>query len=363
MPHIFVAGYPSSLGGANTELWHTLKLWRSGGIDVTCLALKDPPEQEWVDRVEGIGCKTVERIGVDKLDQISVIRDHKPRSVKGATVVAFCNWWFLQAIRRFDRLGCRIVWVPCMTWPFPDERLWTRVCGMMNAYVFQSTYQAAQMMPQIEIDCKNGDHDFQTDRFHQIRGAFDTAEFPFRPKPIVEGEPFVIGRLSRSLGRPSNEPALEKYPADLWSQYGAIRRRIPHLKARVMGWNEGIEQKCGKPPEWAECLPDCAETSQEFLQSLHCLVPGIGCCKENWPRVGLEAMSSGVPIVVEAKGGWPEMHARTAGDREAQVTEVCRLSEPECHYHAAGIARARVESLSNPETILAQWQSLFEGLR
>lgn len=362
MPHVFVAGYPSSLGGANTELWHTLKLWRSGGIDVTCLALKDPPEQEWVDRVAGIGCKSF--IGpMDELDQIRTLHGKQCHWLRGSTVVAFCNWWFLKAICRFVRLGCRIVWVPCMTWQFPDERLWTRVCGQMDAYVFQSTYQAAQMSPLIEFDCKNNDHPFEPERFHQIRGAFDTAEFPFRPKPIVEAEPFVIGRLSRSLGRPGNVPAVEKYPADLWAQYGAIRRRIPGMRARVMGWNEGIEQKCGKPPEWAEVLPDCAETSQEFLQSLHCLVPGIGCCKENWPRVGLEAMSAGVPIVVEAKGGWPEMAQAPAKDRQMQTNMVASMDSTNSHLHEARVDRDRACWLADPETILDQWQSLFEGLR
>jgi hypothetical protein len=351
--HIFVAGYPSSLGGANTELWHTLKLWRSGGIDVTCLALADPPDKEWVDRVSGIGCRTV--FGrLDALDSIP--------QLSGSTVVAFCNYWFLRAFASFRDLGCRVVYVPCMNWPFPQQQIIEQCYGMLDAYVFQSQYQAAQMRPQIENFCRRGNKPYLPGRCHLIRGAFDVDEFPFRPRPVVEGEPFVIGRLSRSVGKPGNVPAVEKYPRDLWRQYGAIRARIPHLKARVMGWCAGIEEKCGPPPEWAECLPDCAETAQEFLASLHCLVPGIGCCTENWPRVGLEAMSAGVPIVVDRRGGWPEMTSRCVTDRQQQAAWVFGDTRPGVHNGIAARARLRVESHAAAGPILAEWLEIFDSL-
>ncbi len=352
----YVIGYPSSIGGANTELWHTLKLWRANGLDVTCCHFwGDEPSPEWVDRVEGIGCR-------------SFIQPWEPPYLPipyGSTVVAFCNYYFLRDVRLFDVRDCRVVWVPCMTWQFPKEALWTTVCGMMDAYVYQSTYQAAQMTPLIEKQCKAGRHPYLPERFHQIRGAFDVEEFPFRPKPVVEGEPFVIGRLSRSSGNPSKIPALEKYPADLWRQYAAIKERIPSLHARVMGWNAGIEEKCGPAPEWAETLPDASESVQEFLGSLHCLVPGIGCCKENWPRVGLEAMAAGVPLVVEAKGGWPEMayDKCSVPDRAAQVNCVAWMAEAPGHSFAASIARGRVIEHADPARIWGQWQQLFEGLR
>ena len=74
-----------------------------------------------------------------------------------------------------------------------------------------------------------------------------------------------------------------------------------------MGWSDELTRHCGPPPPWATVLKQGAETPQEFLAQLHCVVPGIGCCDENWSRVGLEAMATGVPLVVEAKGGWQEM--------------------------------------------------------
>ena len=31
---VFLIGYPGEMGGANTEAWHTVKLWRRYGVEV-----------------------------------------------------------------------------------------------------------------------------------------------------------------------------------------------------------------------------------------------------------------------------------------------------------------------------------------
>lgn len=348
--HIFVAGYPSSIGGANTELWHTLKLWRSHGVEVTCLALWEEPDPHWRRKVDGIGCRTT----VGALEDIPQID-----GLAGSIVVAFCNSFFLESLRAFDKLRCRVVWVGCMTWQFPDEKLWTRVCGMLDAYVFQSDYQKAQLAPQIESLCKMGKHPFTPERLHRIPGAFDATEFAFRPRERPAEGPFVIGRLSRSIGRPALKPAVEKYPRDLWRQYEQIKELVPELEARVMGWCGGIEEHCGVPPDWVTCLGDGSETPQEFFAQCHVLVPGIGACAENWPRVGLEAMAAGVPLVVEHKGGWPEM-ASTVADRRAQRDIVTVFARDEkWRQQAIALGRERVEQLTGRERIFAAWRRLF----
>lgn len=50
-----------------------------------------------------------------------------------------------------------------------------------------------------------------------------------------------------------------------------------------------------------------------FLSGIHAIVQPGGAAKENWPRIGLEAMACGVPLVVDKSGGWPEMieHLKT----------------------------------------------------
>ena len=356
---IFVAGYPSSIGGANTELWHTLKLWRANGLDVTCLQLWDEPDPEWLDRVSDIGVKSV-------FSTPETLRERgNPHELRDSIVVSFCNSHFLNWIRAFDLLRCKVVWVNCMNWLMPKEQLWLRVCGQFDAYVFQSDYQQAQLSSLIENQCTAGAQPFYPDRFHRIPGAFDCSEFPFRPRERSPGGPFVIGRLSRSIGRPSGEVAVRKYPRDLWQQYRAIKAVVPELEARVMGWNAGLEERLGTPPEWVECLPDGAETSQEFLASLHCMVPGIGCIAENWPRVGLEAMATGVPLVVEDKGGWTEMLPYfTVPGRREQTRDVAQFArhEEERLSHASACLDLIAKRHIDPTTIWPKWQTLFEEI-
>ncbi|MBN2581406.1 MAG: glycosyltransferase [Pirellulales bacterium] len=107
----------------------------------------------------------------------------------------------------------------------------------------------------------------------------------------------------------------------------------------------------------------------EFLGSLHALVQANGLAVEDWPRVGLEAMAAGAPLVVENRGGWREMI------RHEQTGFLCETPE-EMAYHAARLAydeplrqqivhQAR-QSLENElapaEEIGRQWESLFNEL-
>jgi len=56
---IFQLGYPGNMGGANTECWHTVKLWRQAGWDVTLIPTwgQDPAMR---DKLDAIGVETVE---------------------------------------------------------------------------------------------------------------------------------------------------------------------------------------------------------------------------------------------------------------------------------------------------------------
>ncbi len=55
---LFVVGYPSYVGGADTELWHTIKLWRRRGIGVNLIPTWHTP-QDWRGRLEAIGANTI----------------------------------------------------------------------------------------------------------------------------------------------------------------------------------------------------------------------------------------------------------------------------------------------------------------
>ncbi len=338
---VFVAGYPGALGGANTECWHTIRLWRRFGLSVQCIPTWRP-DPNWQARLEQIGCPTV---------VASPAELGRVPGLPGSTVVAFCNSRFLEAADRFRELGCKIVWVGCMTWLLPQERQHYQRRGPFDAYVFQSRYQQAQVLPQLT---KFGVTPRQC---FLIRGAFDWQEFPFRPLAHRRGEPLVLGRISR--------PAADKYSAATWSIY----RRVPHpIRARVMAWDESIARKLGPPPAWAECLPALAESPRQFLSTLHCMMQVNGGAEENWPRSGLEAMACGVPVVAPNRWGWKEMirHGETgflADSHDEMAYCAARLAyDEDLRRDIALRARRELEQcLAEPAALAAAWRAVFAG--
>lgn len=343
LPRVFVLGAPSAVGGADTELWHTLRLWRDHGLEVSVVPTSGIDEQ-WRLNCERIGCD-VHRIGSGE-EVLDV------PGLRGALVVSFCNGDFLQLAGRLRQAGCRVIWAGCMTWIFPAERHHYYQHGLFDHCVFQSRYQQSLLMPTLKS------FGFCDSQGTLIRGPFALDEFPYRPLPRVPGEPFVVGRISRADA--------DKYSPDTWSIYGRIASPI---RARVMAWNERIERKLGAPPPWAECLPVGRETAQEFFGQLHCMVQVNGGVGENWPRSGLEAMASGVPVVAENRWGWTEMirHGITgylADSHEELVFYANKLAQDEEHRLtiARNARRALEEELAPPETLWRAWCEVFRGV-
>jgi glycosyltransferase involved in cell wall biosynthesis len=236
-----------------------------------------------------------------------------------------------------------------MNWPTDAELRYLIARGGMDAWVFQSEYQRGQWWSTL------GQFG-QFERSRVIRGAFDVEDFPLNPRDRGDGDPFVVGHLSRT------DPT--KFHAAMWEALG----RVPNVRARVMGWNQRIERKIGPPPAWAEVLAPNAEPVREFLGSLHCLVHLHDEAVENWPRVGLEAMAAGVPVIADRRGGWCEMIEH--GDSGYLVESV-----DEAAWYATLLARdrqermrivinarRRVEDLARPGPILAAWKDLFGDL-
>lgn len=341
--HIYVAGYPKAIGGANTEIWHTVRLFRDRGLGVTML-----PTWEWTDewrhKLDSIGAMTVSDYGPGEWGNV-------PSDLPGSIILMFSNTFLIDEAQRFRDMDCKIISVPCMNWLYPQEKVVYRTTRrVFDRYVFQSHQQRDKVIPQLS---KHGYHE---DQGRVIRGAFDPSLFPHAPKPHKPPERFIIGRLSR--------PGVDKFPGDLWRQVS----RIPYpTTIRVMGWDEKVLEVCGHAPEFAEVLPVQAETAQAFLGSIHALVPGMGCCGENWPRVGLEAMAAGVPIVAEKKAGWAEMLGESGGvlceSIHQQAYEVARLAWDSQHRMGVIVdGRVRMEELADPDVIWDQWKTLFEEL-
>jgi len=136
-----------------------------------------------------------------------------------------------------------------------------------------------------------------------------------------------------------------------------------------MGVDETIRKWIGPAPAWAEVLPPCAMPAREFYRRIHCLMPINFSLLENWPRVGLEAMACGVPIVAPREGGWCDMitHGEN-GFLASSAEEFAELGtllarDESLRMKIAAQARRKLETeLANPDDIWAGWQRLFASL-
>jgi hypothetical protein len=133
--HVFFLGYPGPMGGANTECWHTAKVWRQAGIDVTFIPTWgcDPATEA---RLAAIGCSTLHVANAEALRTLPTFA--------GSIVVGMCNNNVTRARQALLDLRCRLVWVNCMTFLFPDEAATWRI-RPADAYVFQSEFQKNEL--------------------------------------------------------------------------------------------------------------------------------------------------------------------------------------------------------------------------
>lgn len=339
---VFVIGYPGSLGGACTELWHTLKLWRSRGLEVTVVPTwKAGPV--WKAKLESIGCPTVET----QPDRMSEVKN-----LAGSIVVSFCNSEFLVHARRFREVNCKLVWANCMTFLFELEKRFY-ADDLFDAFVFQSEFQKAELEPQLER------FGYEPKQGHLIRGAFDFHEFEFNPRLHAKGDVFVVGRMAR--------PDLDKWSSNTWPIYSSIQ--YANKRALMLGMDDRLHQKLGPPPLFADCLKPNSIGVNQFLRTLHCLLPINGGARENWPRAGLEAMAAGVPIVAQNEWGWREMIVH--GETGFLANDDCELAhfaamlahDETLRMRIAMNARRRLKSeLADEDRIWRAWRRLFEGL-
>jgi len=85
--------------------------------------------------------------------------------------------------------------------------------------------------------------------------------------------------------------------------------------------------------------------------------------------VGLEAMAAGVPLVVDARGGWTEMlsHGQTGylchtADEFAYYAARLAYDEPHRLELARQARQALTGRLADPQVLWSQWRALFEEL-
>jgi glycosyltransferase involved in cell wall biosynthesis len=89
---------------------------------------------------------------------------------------------------------------------------------------------------------------------------------------------------------------------------------------------------------------------------------------ENWPRVGLEAMSSGSVLIVDDRGGWRRMidHGKTgwlcSNPREFIYGASQMAFEPNMRADMAAAAKDRLSVLAGRIASIETWTNVFEEI-
>lgn len=340
---VFLFGYPGDYGGACTEVWHVVRLWKSIGIDFALIPTWSPCEK-WLAECNRLGIETI----VSSPESL-----HTVDGLENGIAVSFCNDRYLAVFGQLKEMGCKNVWANCMTFLFEKEKEVFASFGLPDAFIWQSLFQKAEIEPQLT------GFGYKPSMSFLIRGALDKEAIPFRFKARRSSEPFVFGRMARA--------DQDKWSSNTWPIYSAVQ--FENKRAIVLGVDENTKQKLGKEPSFCQCLKPNAIPVSDYLSLLHCLVPVNGGARENWPRAGLEAMAAGVPIVTQNAWGWKEMivHGETGflanNDCELSHFTACLAYDESLRLKIAENAYESLSSnLASPSVIGKAWTNLFESL-
>lgn len=332
---IWIAGFPSHCGGADTELSHQIDLFLRHDWNVHLVPMYSAAEDIVVD-LQRRGC------GIHTFDD-GIFTDK--------IVASWCNGNFLEALPRIFYAGKprKIVWFNCMTWLFPreieaHERSWLDVFG------FVSAYQRDILAPKLE----------------KI-GSIDT--FDYRPwtNPCRFEGAYREWSGSYRIGRLSRDDAT-KFSDDTWKLYGTVEvPRSLRKEIRIMGFGPNARVKLGAPPASlnAAVFPPNFLPPREFLAEIDVLLHRTGGSRESYGRAVIEAMASSVVPIVENDFAFPEFIVdgetgyleATSEDMSERATWLAH--HPEVHRRVARAAREYVVELSKDEQCIKGWQSLI----
>jgi hypothetical protein len=277
---IWIAGYPSFFGGADTELDHNIDLWRSHSVEVHLVPMPgfDPAMKAHCD---ARGCVT---------------HDYTPAIFKDKLVVSFCNGDFLAALPRIMESGRprRVIWFNCMTWTFPDE-LTAHANGWIDQHGFVSEFQRRILKPQLEARAPMRELAGYRP-FYSLSNISQRIQFQYRPPERW----FAMGRISRDDAG--------KFAADTWNIFYKVSSPIP-TKTFILGYGPNAHGRCGSAPaglDWQTWEPNAVRV-QEVYGRLHAIIHKTGGSRESYCRIVPEAYAAGVPLIVEDDFAFPEL--------------------------------------------------------
>ena len=336
---IFIHGFPGLYGGAATELHHQIALWLGLGMEVNLV----PSMEGWTN--EPLYHEMLARgVRVHPANDFSGVQ-------RGDPVLGFCSSEFLNRLPQIRERTSRTVFANCMTWLFPKEKE-AMGAGLISMFIYQNKDVLEDHRAKLTaINPQAGS------RFMHFHPYFDETLFP-----MVTSRPdeyFGCGRISRQDA--------DKYARNTLHVYEYFVAPVMK-RALFVGFDHRAMAKIGKPYAWIRTAKDHRECSQqEFYR--HCeIVLQPTDTTENWPRIGLEAMSSGSVLIVDNRGGWRRMvdHGKTgwlcSNEREFIYRASQMAFEPNMRADMTGAAKERLRRIAGRDASAETWAGIFAEL-
>jgi hypothetical protein len=333
---VWIAGFPSTYGGADTELDHQIDLLRARGCAVNLVPMFGADEK-MKESVLARGCR---------------VHAYEPGIFRGKIAMSWCNGEFLSRLPEICAAGrpARVIWFNCMTWLFPDEERAHRD-GLIDVFGFLSDYQRAHLVP----------------RLQKIRPVRSFAYRPFFNAARVKWcyrEPdgqVRLGRISRDDG--------DKFAADTWRIFDRVL--VPpgmQKKVYILGYGPNAARKIGPAPhslDWRTWAGNEIPATQ-FYRTIDTMVHKTGGSRESYCRVLIEAYAHGVVPVVERDFAFPELVVQgetgfMGRDSEEMSWFASWLSmNPKEHRRLAENGRAHLEKvLSDADRCWSGWREML----
>ncbi len=336
---IWVAGYPSFVGRADTELDHNIDLWRRYGAEVHLVPMGgcDPAMQVLCG---ARGCHT---------------HEYHAGIFKGKVVASFCNGEFLQRLPEIVEAGrpALVVWFNCMTWPFEAE-LAAHKEGWIDLFGFVSRYQKGWLLPQLEAIAPVRELEGYRPFFNPDNEA---QKFEFAVREPQEW--FAMGRLSRDDA--------SKFAPDMWSIFHKVCAPRP-TKAFILGYGQQAHQKCGEAPPGLDWMTWNAGgiPARELYERLHVLIHKTGGSRESYGRIAPEAYACGVPVIVEDDYAFPDLvvdgvtgyRCKSSDEMSFRASELA-FDEPKRQRVIRAAHDFLLHEIASPDGCWAPWKAIL----
>jgi len=331
---ICVIGFPSRLGGADTELDHQINVWQRLGVKVHLIHTGPLDHNCHSMGMAERGC---------------II--HPPcdwTACAGKHVISYCNAGFLDNLEIIRSRAKSATFVNCMTWLFEKEKEMHRR-GLIDFFLYQTDHAMEKVAPELRAIS-------QRYRPVMVRPCFNFDAFPFIENR--EEDTFRFARLSRA------DPS-KFHPSQLWIYETMV---APVLKSGIMlGVDEVVRAKIGREPDWIRGYSPGEVSPQTVYEQSHCIIQATET-HENLPRIGFEAMASGCLLIVDDRGGWRELvqHGKTGylcADQRDFVYYASRAAyERGERNEMIRAARSWLEANWSIASVVEEWRRFFGQL-